>query len=230
MGRASTAVAPQPTGPGRHAWLEVIGRPETPVPRWATSWCGRTGLPLVRRPTLPVSAFEPGPGFDEWSRVAADVATSTAAGAAVLVSRPSWRGPGGPRVVAAVQDLPGDTSVLADAAACATALSATLLLVHGVPVSFAERSIGLDAAVSRGLATLAACLTSLARERPGVTAATRLVRAHPHELVNEELEADLLVVGGARCPSRGLGPVVLSAIRHAPCPVLVAPRTVAPAR
>lgn len=226
---AGTAVAPRPTAVRVHSRLEVIGGPDAPVPRWASAWCGHTGLELLRRPTLPASAFESGSGFDGWPRVAADVATSSAAGAAVLVSRPSWRRPGAARVVAPVQELPGDLSVLVDSAACAAELSGAVVLVHGVPVSFAERSIGLEAAVSRGRAVLEAGLAFLAREGFGVPATTRLVRAHPHELVNEELEADLLVVGGARLgSSRRLGLVALSAIQHAPCPVLVAPRT--PAR
>lgn len=202
--------------------VEVVGRPDSPVPRWASDWCDQTGFELARMP-------EPEPADDGWSRVVADLAAATEnaateAAAAVLVSRPSSRGPGAARVVAAVRDLPGDTSVLVEAAACAAAVQGTLLLVHGVPVSFAERSIGLDAAVSRGLAVLDAARDVVADT--GVETSTRLLRAHPHELVNEELEADLLVVGGPR-PGRSsdLGLVARSAIQHAPCPVLVAPRT-----
>jgi nucleotide-binding universal stress UspA family protein len=54
---------------------------------------------------------------------------------------------------------------------------------------------------------------------------SRLLRAHPHELVTEDIQADLVVVGGAPVDSsRELGLVTLSAIQHAPCAVLVTPR------
>lgn len=233
MSTGRTVVVTRRTGAAMAGRVEIVGRPDAPVPRWASEWCDQTGFELTRRPTLPEPALRPGDGGDRWSQVVADVADSTAAGAAVLVSRPSSSGSGSARVVAAVQDLPGDSTVLVDAAACAAALHGTLVLVHGVPVSFAERSIGLDAAVSRGLAVLDAATAFLetaflAGEGTGVTTSTRLRRAYPHELVNEELEADLLVVGGPRRgQTGGLGLVALSAIQHAPCPVLVAPRAAA---
>jgi nucleotide-binding universal stress UspA family protein len=54
---------------------------------------------------------------------------------------------------------------------------------------------------------------------------TWLARVRPHELVGEELDADLLVVGGPRAdvPDR-LGLVARSALHHAPCAVLLIPR------
>ena len=52
-----------------------------------------------------------------------------------------------------------------------------------------------------------------------------LVRSWPHEIVGELLDADLLVLGGPRTGSNGrIGLVATSALRHAPCAVLLAPR------
>ena len=130
-----------------------------------------------------------------------------------------------PRVVAAVQELPDDADVLADAAACAGVLDGAVMVLHGTPVSFAERSVGLDSALTSGLDTLDAGVRFLADHRFGVRATSRLVRAHPHELVNDRLEANLLIVGGSRVGGiPGLGRVARSAVRHAPCPVVITPR------
>ena len=226
MTPARTTFAPQPIGTrSRRARLEVIGAPDTPVPPWATAWCDQTGIDLLRGLTLPDSAFEPGPRFNGWPQVTADIATSTAGGAAVLVNRPTWPGSVAPCVVAALEELPDDIEVLADAAGCAAALDETLLLVHGVPVSFGERSLGIDAALARGRAVLAAGTSLLMETQPSVRVISRLLRAHPHELVTEDIQADLVVVGGAPVDSsRELGLVTLSAIQHAPCAILVTPR------
>ena len=204
----------------------VCERPDSPLPDWVSGWCAYAGLGLVRRPTLPSSAaiWCPGAARD-WEVVVADVAAATAAGGAVLINRPPVPRAGPARVVAAVQRAVDDRSVCADAAACAGQLSGSLVLLHCVPVSFAERSVGLDAAVSRGHTELANSLRTLSAAEPAVCASTRLVRAYPHELVSEELDADLLVVGGSRVGlSGGLGLVALSVVRHARCPVLVVPR------
>jgi nucleotide-binding universal stress UspA family protein len=225
MTPARTTFAPQPIGTRSRARLEVIGAPDTPVPPWAIVWCDQTGVDLICGLTLPDWAFEPGPRFKGWPQVTADIATSTAAGAAVLVNRPTWPGSVAPCVVAALEELPDDIEVLADAAGCAAALDETLLLVHGVPVSFGERSLGIDAALARGRAVLAAGTSLLTETRPSVRVMSRLLRAHPHELVTEDIQADLVVVGGAPVDSsRELGLVTLSAIQHAPCAVLVTPR------
>jgi nucleotide-binding universal stress UspA family protein len=60
---------------------------------------------------------------------------------------------------------------------------------------------------------------------PGRTMTTRLLRMRPYELVGEEVDADLLVLGGSRrrIPAR-LGLVACRALQHAPCPVLLTPR------
>jgi nucleotide-binding universal stress UspA family protein len=48
-----------------------------------------------------------------------------------------------------------------------------------------------------------------------------LVRAWPHEILGERLDADLLVLGGQRAGSNDrvglVGLVAASAVRHAPC-------------
>ena len=101
------------------------------------------------------------------------------------------------------------------------------MVVHGVPVSYGERSVGLDGAVARGHRLLEAARRRLEDEVPGAPVVTRLERAHPHEIVTEEA-AGLLVVGGpaAEAPygPHRFGPVTSSAVHHAPCAVLVVPR------
>jgi nucleotide-binding universal stress UspA family protein len=188
-------------------------RPE--APDWAVRWSGRAGWDLWWHP-------ESGPG--------------TAAAAArldtrVLVLRP-WTDQAGragrrARVVAALQDLPDDAPVVADAAACAAAAGAALTLVHAVPRSFAERSVGLDGAVAHGRRLLDAAATRAARHEPGLPVDCELLRVRPHELVGEALDADLLVVGGPRRDRLAPTPpglVAHSALHHAPCPVLLVPR------
>ena len=118
-----------------------------------------------------------------------------------------------------------DGSVLAEAAAAAEQLDATLVLAHGVPLSFGERSVGLADAVARGRRVLAEAADRVMSTHPGRRVTTRLMRLRPYELVGEELDADLLVLGGSRrrIPAR-LGLVACSALQHAPCPVLLTPR------
>lgn len=231
MAAGRTTVAPRRTSGDGVPQLELIGHPDLPVPRWTRSWCAQTGFDLVRFPTAAEPAIDLEPEASGWPRVILEVAAATAAGGTVLVRRPSWLGPGAP-VVAAVEDLPDDTDVLVDAAACAAALGVPLRLVHAVPVSFAERSIGLDTAVSHGRAVLDAAVSLATARRPAVETTTTLLRVHPYELVNSGLDAEVLVVGGSRIgPSRRLGRVAISAIQHAGCSVMVVPRAPAePAR
>lgn len=172
------------------------------VPDWVTAWCRRSGRPLMVG-AGPVST------------------TSLLADASVLVLRPVLATLPVPQVVAVVGELPGDRAVLAEAAAAASHLAASLVLVHGVPRSFGERSVGLDAALDQGEHVLRQAWDAVAVTYPGLTVRTELRRAWPHELVGEEVDADLLVVGQARHQP---GLVALSAVHHAPCPVLLVSR------
>ena len=129
-----------------------------------------------------------------------------------------------PRVVAALGELPGDEPVLAEAVAAARRLDGELVVLHAVPVSFAQRSVGLDRAVHCGNRMLAEA-ASFAAAAGWAPKEAQLVRMRPHELVGERLEADLLVIGGPRGGGhRRLGLVTGSAIGHAPCALLVVPR------
>jgi nucleotide-binding universal stress UspA family protein len=62
--------------------------------------------------------------------------------------------------------------------------------------------------------------------RPGPPIRTELVRVHPHDLLANPLGADLLVMGNhpanAGAPP---GALVRAALHHAPCTVMVTPRT-----
>jgi len=131
-----------------------------------------------------------------------------------------------PCVVAALRDLPDDAPVLDEAADAAAHLDGTLRVLHGVPLSFGERSVGIDEALRRGRLLLAGARERLEATGCPVPVSTELVRAWPHELVGEQLDADLLAVGGSRRDGgQRIGLVAASAVHHAPCPVLLAART-----
>jgi nucleotide-binding universal stress UspA family protein len=149
---------------------------------------------------------------------------------APLTGGPVLMGPAGstdtaPRqVTATLHDLPDDGPVLAAAVDTARYLGRPLVIVHGLPVSFAERSVGLGHALEHGRRLLDAAARQLRTDTPDLSVVTRLVRAHPHELVGE-LATGLLVIGGPRrhLPD-DLGPVACTAVQHATCPVLIVPR------
>ena len=83
-----------------------------------------------------------------------------------------------PRVVAALRELPEDQPVLAEAVNAARRLDGELVLLHAVPLSFAERSVGLDRAVERGerMLTDATAQATAAGRSPEEA---RLVRTRP---------------------------------------------------
>ncbi|NMH99314.1 universal stress protein [Pseudonocardia acidicola] len=228
MRHASTAFATRPTGrvgPGRVVVVVDPAAGGSPAPEWAVTWCRRSGRELVLHPleTTPAGLLV----ADRCAQAAAHVAAllTEADGTAVLVPRRTIAHAGPPRVVAALRDLPDDAAVLADAADSAAQLAAGLTIVHGVPTSFGERSVGLAAAVDHGRRLLDAGVEQVAAFAPELAVTADLVRARPHELVGEELEADLLVLGGPRAGGRGeLGLVARTALHHAPCPVLLVPR------
>jgi hypothetical protein len=198
--------------------LVVVARGEDQVPQWAVQWCRRSGRDMRLRTAA--AAHVIGPHAPPRPDVVAGLA-----GELVLVVRPSPDDAGSPGVVATVRNLPDDGPVAVTAAQLAAALDARLLVVHAVPRSFAERSVGLEAAVEHGRRTLVESATMASRAAPDVPVDTRLMRAHPHEAVGEGLAADLLVVGGPRLrvPAE-LGLVSRSALYHAPCPILFVPR------
>ena len=194
------------------------GTDDAGVPQWAAQWCTGAGWELRSHSgTGPFAA-----------------AAAARLDARVLILRPAepaGSGPHGtPSVVAAVRSLPDDAPVVADAAACAARMGARLTIVHAVPRSFAERSVGLAGAVEHGQSLLEAAAEGAVAHEPGLHVDQQLLRVRPHELVGEALHADLLVVGGARTDrtagERGAGPglVAHSALHHAPCPVLLTPR------
>ncbi|HLU55312.1 MAG TPA: universal stress protein [Pseudonocardia sp.] len=212
MSQRTTALAP-PAAPHRPAEALVVMADEPDVPGWVARACRRSGRPV---------RIEPAPGSPE-DRL---LTIAALAGRSVLVMRPPGAGRAGTgRVVAAVRDLPADAGVLDEAAVAAAALDTVIEPVHCVPLSFGERSVGLTDALARGHQVLDEAVAHLSAAAPGRTVVPRLLRVHPHELVGEGLDADLLVLGGPRhrIPAR-VGLVGCSAVQHAPCPVLLAAR------
>ncbi len=198
----------------RLALTVIVAEPA--VPAWVTRWCRHADRQLRVLSTT-----------DSLDRLQV---IARLAGHSVLVPAPeeSTRSKPGP-VMAAVRDLPDDDSVLAEAAAAARELGVPVALTHVVPLSFAERSVHLDDAVRHGRWVLDCGVERLIATAPDVTVLPRLLRRRPHELVGEELEAELLVLGGPRpgFPVR-VGSVASTAVQHAHCPVLLAPRSAWP--
>lgn len=216
---AAPVPTPVPTGtphpPAPRAALVLVGDPAPVCPGWLPDWVSGAGWDL------------------RWDAGAGPRTASAAArrGVRVLLLRPSAgvapvpAPAGAPApVVAALAGLPGDEPVVADAARCAARAGAALTLVHAVPRSFAERSVGLAAALTRGQRLLDDAAARATAREPDLRVARLLSRVHPHELVGEALDAQLLVVGGGGPDRPGPGLVARSALHHAPCPVLVVPR------
>ena len=204
-------------------------QPEPKMPDWAQAWARLWGWQLRWYTGL-------GP---------AAAAAAAAPGLRALLLRPdtptfATDGEGRrPHVVAALQDLPDDAAVVKDAVRCAAGCGAALTFVHAVPRSFGQRSVDLDKSLAHGVRLLDAAvrqaLAQAVRLHAVLIPNTQLLRVRPHELVGEELDADLLVVGGPRIEHGtterrgsvqpgGVGLVTHSALHHAPCPVLLAPR------
>ena len=215
-----TALAPRgtvdapPMGEPRQA-VVVLG---PPAPDWLQDWCRQTGRALQARPDISVGSVAP--------------LTPDAPPDDYLAGRTVWiarqvpeRSPR--RIVTAIRRLPDDGDVLAEAVAASDYLDASLTIAHAVPLSFAERSVGLDSALAEGRRLLVAAADAAATTLPRARIDYVLVRSRPHELVGETLDADLLVLGGpGKCRRGGPGMVRRSALWHAPCPLLlVAKRT-----
>ena len=204
------------TAPAAPRVRRTAGRPgrlvvdASVVPPWVEGWCHRSGRTVAARP-------------------ADAVAIASGAGDSVLVPRAEPPRASRPRVVAALRSLPDDAGVLVEALDAAAHLDGLLVVLHGVPLSFGERSIGRTEAVERGHDLLHDARALVEAAGTGVPVELGLVRAWPHEIVGELLDADLLVLGGPRVGSSGrVGLVAGSAVRHAPCAVLLAPRPAFP--
>jgi nucleotide-binding universal stress UspA family protein len=131
------------------------------------------------------------------------VAAASAAGDSVLIPRTNPPAARRPRIAVALRELPDDAFVLDDALDAATHL--------------------------HGRLTWAAWRAAVVRRTHRTAVDVRLIRAWPHEIVGELLDADLLVVGGLRTGSIGrVGLVAASAIGYAPCAVLLTPRPAMP--
>jgi nucleotide-binding universal stress UspA family protein len=177
------------------------------VPPWVERWCDRSGRSVAARPADAVPA----------------------AGDSVLIPRAEPPRASRPRIVAALRSLPDDVGVLVDAVDAAANLDGLLVVLHGVPLSFGERSIGRAEAVDRGHELLEEARVHVESLGTGLVVEPGLVRAWPHEIVGELLDADLLVLGGPRAGTGAqVGLVASSAVRHAPCAVLLAPRPAYP--
>lgn len=198
----------------------VVVTDGSPVPDWVATWCEHTGRSLRERRVPEPQTSGPATPLARVQAVAA------VADRLVLLVRPARGQRRPPQVVAACDALPDDAAVVAAAAELAQQRGAGLLLLHAVPLSFAERSVGIDVAVERGQQLLDTAVEEVRRAYPGLAVVARVHRAHPHELVGADLDADLLVIGGSY-PERPVrvGPVTRSALHHAPCPILLVPRS-----
>jgi nucleotide-binding universal stress UspA family protein len=219
---APPAVRPLAAGGAGH--IVVVADRTAAVPPWAAEWSAWSGRELLLQPVDAPAGAGPCAVSGAWAEAVTDAAAHAAR---VLALRTTGRPPRPRSVVAAVRDLPDDVLVVADAAENAARLGAALALVHGVPMSFGERSVDLRGALDHGRRLLDAAARQVAVREPGLRVTARLLRARPHELVGEDIDADLLVLGGPRAGrSGGLGLVARSALHHAPCPVLLVPRPV----
>ena len=92
MTPARTTFAPQHLGTRSRARLEVIGAPEHPSSAMGNRVVWSNRHRPDPRPDATGLGVRAGPKIKGWPQVAADIATSTAGGAAVLVNRPTWPG------------------------------------------------------------------------------------------------------------------------------------------
>ncbi|MEJ3653274.1 universal stress protein [Actinomycetes bacterium KLBMP 9759] len=207
----------------------VLGGPD---PRVST-WCRSTGRARRAAPDGSLTAVAPRAALVDRARRVARTRTAvlvnpgaTHSTRSSIVAGPIVAGPivAGP-IVAAVQRLPEDEALIVAAAECAAVTGTRLVILHAVPRSFGERSVGIAEALAHASAVVRDAAAIAAAAAPDVDVTTRVVRARPHEVVGEDLDASLLLVGGARSGhDEQLGLVTLSALHHAPCAVLIVPR------
>src|SRR5947199_6952443 len=132
----------------------VVVTTDGELPEWVVGWR------RVGRRVRQVSAAGPLPTIE--------VITAFAGTCVLLVGDAAAFHPHPTRVVAAVRDLPDDDAVMIEAAAAAKRLGDELVLAHVVPVSFAERSVGMDEALEHGRRVLESGVERLARAAPGL--------------------------------------------------------------
>jgi nucleotide-binding universal stress UspA family protein len=209
--------------PARLDRLVIVGNDPEP-PGWVRDWTHRAAR-HPRSCRLPATT----PGHRPTvNRLLDTVAPLT--GDPVLVIPPDAADPAPHQVTVALHALPDDAPVLAAAADTGRKLGAALVVTHGLPTSFAERSVGLACAVEHARQLLATAARQLTAAAPDLAVITQLVRVHPHELVGEQLDTGLLVIGllviggPRRDIDDDLGLVARTALHHATCPVLLVPR------
>lgn len=119
------------------------------------------------------------------------------------------------RVTALVSGGADDAGVLARAVVFAQSRGAVLRVLHAAPLSVVRADLDEDHSwvLERSTELLA-----------GYPHTAVLVRRQPHEAISRCIDTDLLVVGPGE--TRSCGAVTRAALHHAPCPVLVAHRTV----
>lgn len=119
------------------------------------------------------------------------------------------------RVTALVSGGADDAGVLARAVVFAQSRGAVLRVLHAAPPSVVRADLDEDHSwvLERSTELLA-----------GYPHTAVLVRRQPHEAISRCIDTDLLVVGPGE--TRSCGAVTRAALHHAPCPVLVAHRTV----
>jgi hypothetical protein len=208
-----TLVRPDPAAVSTlpRALAVLTSRPEPPT--WVSRWCERSGLEL-RTHRIPGST-PPWPDLGLLQRL------DRLAEHMVYLDRPSTA-QGESLVIAAIGSLPEDEGVLDAAIQSAAQLDARLEIVHAMPVSFGERSVGLPQALEHAQALLRAA-TGRARDRPPRRpVGQRLVRSHAQELVGQPLHAQLLVIGRpTQLVGTGHGLVTASAVTGGTCPLLL---------
>ncbi|GAA5162384.1 hypothetical protein GCM10023321_47900 [Pseudonocardia eucalypti] len=185
-------------------------------PHWTETWCKHTDRPLVTRHLTTQSPHGAPTGL---LRAVADLA-----GHHILLTRAAGGHAAPNRVVAALGDLPRDAGVLAEAEACAEHLNVPLVLIHGVPLAFAERSVGLEQALDHGGWLLDTAEQQVMAGAPRLEVTPRLVRTRAHELVTDVPDNELLVLGMSHHSTRPAPHLAgMSAINFAPGPILFVP-------
>lgn len=221
MTRAATRSLPRSGTPWRTAPGRLVVLGTTTLPAWVIDCARSAGLRAELGPTgvheqLPVRCAD-----------GTALATIAALGRdAMVLLMPSTPAEAPQRMVAGVRDHRTDAPVLRTAGDFARCLNARLELVHAVPLSFGEHSVGLSEALGRGTEAMSRAEERLAIRCPAGLVRSRLARAWPHEAFGADLDTDLLVLGGPADGGR-LGLVASSALQHAACPVLLVPRRLA---